>query len=87
MSPWYNLVLYFGSMFDPSLLAAFRNTRFMVFSGEKEIVLRVGKRNQELDGLLARYEAKWCAFITAWSPGAVRLTHPENVARQAALVA
>jgi Protein of unknown function (DUF3293) len=74
-------------MVDPGLLAAFRNTRFIVSSGDKEIILRVGELNQELDDLLARFEAKRCAFITAWSPGAIRLSNPQNEARQAALVA
>jgi Protein of unknown function (DUF3293) len=73
-------------MVDPGLLAAFRKTRFIASSGDKEIILRVGEPNQELDGLLVRYQANGAAFITAWNPGAVRLSNRENDARQAALL-
>lgn len=74
-------------MVDPCLLKAFRSTRFIVFHQDGDIVLRVGLRNQELDNLLARFEAKGCAFITAWNPGGVRLSEAQNQTRQAKLIA
>src|SRR5438067_2235057 len=74
-------------MIDPTLLEAFRNTRFIVDGPQGEITLRVGERNRQLDELLENFGETGCAFVTAWNPGAVKLSDAENNARQNALIA
>lgn len=78
--------LYSRMMIDPRLLRAFRKTRFFASTPAGELTLLVGQENHELDGLLASFGARSCAFVTAWNPGAARLSDDENTARQNALV-
>lgn len=74
-------------MIDPTLIKAFRNTRFIVAGPEGQITLRIGEGNRHLDDFLADRGAKSCAFVTAWNPGAIKLPDTENDARQSALIA
>jgi Protein of unknown function (DUF3293) len=78
--------LYSRMMIDPRLLQAFRKTRFIASTPVGELILRVGEENHELDHLLASFGAMCCAFVTAWNPGAARLSDEENTVRQNALV-
>src|SRR5260370_25229196 len=72
-------------MIDPGLLKAYKQTRFVVWTPEGEIVLRVGERNLQLEALMAKFGAVSSAFVTAWNPGSVKLSIEENQTRQAAL--
>lgn len=74
-------------MVDFKLLRAYRDTAFIISTGSREISLRVGERNRELDDLLKEHRAKSCAFVTAWNPGSIKLPDGENARRQNALIA
>jgi len=74
-------------MIDPGLLKAYKKTRFLVWTPEGEIVLRVGERNLQLDALMAKFGTVSSAFVTAWNPGSVNLSMEENQNRQTTLTA
>jgi hypothetical protein len=53
---------------------------------EGTIAIRVGQANAALEALLAAHGADGWAYITAWNPGARRLSAVENAQRHRALV-
>jgi Protein of unknown function (DUF3293) len=78
--------LYCSNMIDPDLLKAFQTTRFIVFTPQTEIVMRIGERSSELDELMTRCDPPSCAFVTAWNPGSKRLPETANQAKQSQLI-
>lgn len=50
------------------LVYAYLATDYVVFDGRKSVMVRVGQRSTSVDALLARWQAKTGAFITAWNP-------------------
>jgi hypothetical protein len=61
----------------PELLAAYRNTRYVVF-GEPPLVLVIGEHNPDLDELLKAEGATTAAFITAANPKGKRRSDRAN---------
>jgi hypothetical protein len=72
-------------MIDPGLLKAYKETRFVVWTAEGEIVLRIGERNLQLETFMAKFGAVSSAFVTACNPGSVNLSAEENQTRQTTL--
>ena len=48
------------------LVSVYLATDYVVFD-EKSVVVRVGQRSRSVDALLARWQAKSGAFVTAWN--------------------
>lgn len=70
---------------DP-LPDAYHFTTYQAATPVGFLKLRVGKKDPDLDRLLASFgESDW-AYITAWNPGQRKLTPPENAARQRELL-
>jgi hypothetical protein len=67
------------------LFIAYRETCFVIDAPGGEIHLRIGQHSPEADALLKKYGVAEAAFITAWNPGPVRLSHVENYQRQQSL--
>jgi hypothetical protein len=61
------------------LLEAYKNTKYKVF--ELNLTIEIGKSNQEVDAILAKYNASEWAFITAFNPYSKVLTDNENKIR------
>ena len=68
----------------PELLTAYRNAEYVVFA-ERQIVIRIGEPNAELDRLIALQGASGAAFITAANPRGERRPVAENAVANAAL--
>ena len=60
---------------------AYRTTSYCVEVPGKEIEIRVGLHNPELNDFLARSGASQWAFVTAYNPGSQQLTTQENQLR------
>src|SRR5882757_2677893 len=67
------------------IVASYRATDYVAFTGEREIVLRIGRREQSVDRLLASARASKAAFVTAWNPFSRSLSRRVNQMRQAQL--
>ena len=65
---------------------AYRHTSYWVEAPQRYIRIRIGEANGDLDNLLVeRGVDKW-AFITAFNPGARKLTPTENAERHVQLM-
>lgn len=70
-------------MVDPTLVQAYLETLYRVFPpGSPELVLRIGQRHPELDARLAGSSRRSWVVLTAWNPGSVPRSEPENAAAQ-----
>jgi hypothetical protein len=49
------------------LVSVYLATDYVVFDRRKSVAVRVGQRSRSVDALLARWQAKTGAFITAWN--------------------
>ena len=58
------------------LIEAYKNTKYKVF--EPDIIIEIGKSNQDLDNLLLKHNSNEWAFITAYNPYSRVLTNDEN---------
>ncbi len=58
------------------LIEAYKNTKYKVF--EPDIIIEIGKSNQDLDNLLLIHNSNEWAFITAYNPYSRVLTNDEN---------
>ncbi len=67
--------------------AAYLRTTYIIVTNDKQIRLRVGEANAELDELLASHNADEWAFITAYNPRSQILSPDENQKRQREFVA
>jgi hypothetical protein len=65
-------------------LDAYKKADYVVFS-DRQVVLRVGKKNAELDGLISAEGATTAAFVTAANPRGDKRSDGENGAANAAL--
>jgi hypothetical protein len=70
---------------DDELTKAYRETSFWAGTPRGPLCVRIGVPNLVLDALLAGHGVCSWAYVTAWSPGSVRLNEEENVRRQYAL--
>jgi hypothetical protein len=61
------------------LIEAYKNTKYKVF--EPDIIIEIGKSNQDLDNLLLKHNSNEWAFITAYNPYSRVLTDDENSIR------
>ncbi len=61
------------------LIEAYKNTKYKVF--EPNLIIEIGKLNQELDDLLLKHDSKEWAFVTAYNPYSMVLTNDENKMR------
>jgi hypothetical protein len=61
------------------LIEAYKNTKYKVF--EPDVIIEIGKSNQDLDNLLLKYNSNEWAFITAYNPYSRVLTNNENRTR------
>lgn len=66
---------------------AYKATDYVVEEGNVKIVIRLDRKNRELDQLLAELAINTWAFITAFNPRSERLMEKENVARHSELLA
>jgi hypothetical protein len=73
-------------MIDPALAAAYKQTTYEVYTGERIIRLRIGEYNSDIDELLEKYSSKSWVFITAYNPWSGKLSEVENKARQSELI-
>src|SRR5262245_46336962 len=71
---------YFPEMND-ALFAAYRNTSFFADTSGGRLCLRVGRASPELDELLAACDVRTWAYVTAFNPGSIPLSHEENEQR------
>jgi hypothetical protein len=61
-------------------IASYFATDYVVLDGAREIVVRIGESNPELDALLDAHDAGHGIFITAHNPRSERQTDAINVA-------
>jgi hypothetical protein len=77
-------------MTDHSLIAAYRNTDFIIDAPDGQLVRRLGRPNQQpnqqIDALLRVDGFSDCACITASNPKSVWLRPAENARRHSALM-
>ncbi len=66
-------------MEDNNLIAAYRNTHYVVPS--LKIIIRISEQNKKLDDLLFKNNAITYAFITAYNPMSQKLDNKENLLR------
>ena len=69
---------------SPEQLDAYTKADYVVFS-DRQVVLRVGKKNSALDELINAEGATSAAFVTAANPRGERRTEKENGVANAAL--
>lgn len=62
-----------------ALLEAYKNTKYKIF--EPDIIIEIGKSNQDLDSLLLKHNSTQWAFITAYNPYSRVLANDENKMR------
>jgi hypothetical protein len=75
-------------MVDPTLVQAYLESLYRVFPpGSPGLVLRIGQRHPELDARLAGSSGRSWVVLTAWNPGSVPRSAPENAAAQRELTA
>lgn len=68
------------------LLAAYRNTDFIIQAPDGELTMRCEHDNAAIDDLLVRLGKGNSAFITAHNPGSVKLKSSENAQRHQQLL-
>jgi hypothetical protein len=71
-----------GKRVPADLVQAYEATRFVVFDGDTEIVLRIGERSDAIAALHRRCGVATSSIITAWNPRSRQLPADENAARQ-----
>jgi hypothetical protein len=71
---------------DPTLISAYHETEYRVFS-DPPLILLVGTKNQGLRALHQRNGGTTSAFVTAFNPYSQALDAAENAARQERLAA
>ncbi len=59
-----------------ALIESYKNTKYKIF--EPDIIIEIGKSNQDLDNLLLIHNSNEWAFITAYNPYSRVLTNDEN---------
>ena len=69
---------------SPEQLDAYTKADYVVFS-DRQVVLRVGKKNEQLDELINAEGAKTAAFVTAANPRGEKRSEKENGVANAAL--
>ena len=69
---------------SPEELDAYTKADYVVFS-DRQVVLRVGKKNEQLDELINAEGAKTAAFVTAANPRGEKRSEKENGVANAAL--
>ena len=69
---------------SPEQLDAYTKADYVVFS-DRQVVLRVGKKNDQLDELINAEGAKTAAFVTAANPRGDKRSEKENGVANAAL--
>lgn len=69
---------------SPEQLDAYTKADYVVFS-ERQVVLRIGKKNAELDELIKAEGATTAAFVTAANPRGEKRSEKENGVANAAL--
>ncbi len=72
---------------DPTLLAAYAATHYVVNGVERPFVLRVNERSAPLEVLHRRHGVDRSAFLTAWNPRSQRRADAINQAAQSELEA
>jgi hypothetical protein len=72
---------------DPQLLAAYRNTDYVVQLPAGEQVLKIGTQAPAFSAVLAAHGCAAAALVTAWNPRSRRVSAAQNAAAQARLVA
>jgi hypothetical protein len=70
----------------PDLVAAYRETGYLVDAADASFILSVGRPSPELRALLKLHHADCAAFLTACNPCSVRCTDAENDRAQEALL-
>ncbi|HVI88172.1 MAG TPA: DUF3293 domain-containing protein [Dongiaceae bacterium] len=73
------------TVIDAELLAAYQRTDYAIFEVDAETVVRIGRADPAIDGLLTRHGAERGTIITAWNPESVILSDAENAARETEL--
>jgi hypothetical protein len=63
------------------LLTAYRNTDFVIYAPDGEMVMRWERESDVIDELVRTFGKTSCAFITAQNPGSVKLGVFENAQR------
>ena len=69
---------------SPEQLDAYTKADYVVFS-DRQVVLRVGKKNEQLDELIKAEGAQTAAFVTAANPRGEKRAEKENGVANAAL--
>ncbi len=69
------------------LWKAYEATDYLADTPWGTLSIRIGRRNARLDALLARFDAKTWAFVTAHNPGSELLDDASNAARHELLLA
>jgi hypothetical protein len=59
-----------------SLIEAYKNTKYIVF--EPNLIIEIGKLNQEIEDIIINHNSNSWAFITAYNPFSRILTNDEN---------
>ena len=70
----------------PQLIKAYRQASYVVFGGEGEVVLKVGKVSPELVTILKKNNVNCAAFLTAYNPHSQQLERTANQLSQAKLL-
>ena len=70
----------------PGLRKAYFQTAYVVRAPSGVHALRIGGRHPAFDAELEKADAQCWAVVTAWNPGSIPRTAPENAAAQAALL-
>ncbi|MFN3474418.1 MAG: DUF3293 domain-containing protein [Blastomonas sp.] len=74
-----------GTKIADELVAAYRDTEFLVGPPDVGFILRVGRRSDEIASLLRSADGNGATFITAENPFSQTLTAQENAINQAHL--
>jgi hypothetical protein len=74
-----------ASRLPPSLIDAYRATRYEVTGTPSPFVLRVGEPNEALAACHLAHGVRCSAFVTAWNPGSRALAAAVNAAAEIAL--
>jgi hypothetical protein len=72
---------------SPELVKAYCEADYVIHIADRDIVLRVGKANLELAGLMRGYEVATAAYLTAFNPFSAVSSSQENELNQSALIA
>jgi hypothetical protein len=68
------------------LLTSYRNTDFVIYVPDGELVMRCEQESDAIDELVRTFGKTNCAFITAQNPGSIKLGVSENAQRHQELL-